>query len=121
MSKVADRLRKKRGSPVEIDGETFYVRALTLGEHRRLAEMPDHLRTPFLIGCVLCVDAGGDPELPKLASETYEQWAERIAEPVDDIPTDTIRALSEGVAALSKVPKPASILKNSDETPGSAS
>lgn len=112
MSGVLDRLRKKRGFPVEIDGETYFVRSPTIGELKRLESLEANDKTGFLMGCALCVDAGGLPEFPKDDGETDPAWASRVLDSLSDVPTQTIRALSDGVAALNKAPKLEGVLKN---------
>jgi hypothetical protein len=101
MSGVLNRLKKKRGFPVVIDGETYYVRSPTIGELRRLDVIPADLKTGFLVGCALCADAGGEPEIPK-TEDSDEAWAKRVLDELQDVPTETIRALSEGVAAIGR-------------------
>lgn len=113
MSEVLNRLKKKRGYPVVIDEETFYVRSLTIGEFKRLGEIQDDQRTGFTIGCALCSDDKGEPEIPQKDGEADSAWAERVLEELADVPSETIRALAEGVASLSKTPKASAVAKNS--------
>lgn len=131
MSKTLDNLRKRRGTSIEIDGDTFYVRALTIGESDRVTRLfpvtvphendtPEQSaerqkqhwrRTAYTIGCYLCDDLDGTPTFPRLADETAEQWADRIVKELDDIEGDKIRALSEKVVNLgnAKNGKPVSV------------
>lgn len=109
---MLSKLRKKRGSAVTIDGDTFYVRALTLGELRRVDALPPDLKTGFVVGCTLCSGLEGEPEFPKLSDEDDRQWAQRVTDELADVPTDTIRSLSESVSKLGQTPKAADVVKN---------
>jgi hypothetical protein len=104
VSSVLSRLKKKRGYPVDIDGETFHVRSLTIGELQRLDLLDADHKTGFVVGCALCSEANGEQELPRNADETDAAWADRVLAELADVPTDTIRALSDGVAAIGKTP-----------------
>lgn len=112
MSETLKKLRKKRGSAVKIDDDTFYVRVLTFGERRRVLTIPKEDSDGFVVGCYLCVDAEGTPACPINPGETDNDWAKRVTEALDDVPTDTIRHLSEAVGNLEKIPKVADIVKN---------
>lgn len=112
MSNVLERLRKKRAFPVMIDGQEFHVRTPTIGELRRLDAMTADNRTGFLVGCTLCSDASGVQEIPKQADEEDAKWAERVLDALADVPTETIRALSDGVAKISQTPTLEVVVKN---------
>jgi hypothetical protein len=112
MSETMAKLRKKRGAAVEVEGDTFHVRSLTLGELRRVDALPNEEKTGFVIGCTLCSGPDGEPEFPKQSDETDSAWAKRITEQLGDVSTDKIRLLSERVASLGKVPKTSDIVKN---------
>lgn len=112
MSKVLERLRKKHGSKVEIDGEAYYVRSLTIGELRRLDKIEADQKTGFVIGCALCSDESGEAELPKLADESDAVWSERVLGELSDVATETIRALSEGISKIGTTPKAQALIKN---------
>lgn len=112
MSGVLNRLRKKRGYPVEIEGETYHVRSLTLGELRRLEPLAAELKTGFVLGCALCSDAEGGQELPANDGEADAAWADRIGNELSDIPTQTIRELTESIAKVGTSPRVESIIKN---------
>jgi len=104
MSSVLSRLKKKRGYPVEIDSETFFVRSLTSGELQRLDNLDAGYKTGFVVGCALCCEASGQQELPKAEGESDHDWATRVLSELADVPTETIRSLSDGVAAIGKTP-----------------
>lgn len=112
MSGVLDRLKKKRGYPVDIDGETYYVRSLTVGELKRLEAVPPAQKTGFVVGCALCTEASGIAEFPQSDSESDVDWSNRVMEAISEVPTETIRALSDGVANISKTPKVETVAKN---------
>ena len=113
MSDVLDRLRKKRGFPVTIGDETFHVRSLTIGELKRLKTVADDDKTGFMVGCTLCADEGGKQAIPPLDEETDADWSKRVVDALADVPSETIRSLSEGIAALSKTPSSTAVAKNS--------
>jgi len=112
VSAVLERLRKKRGYPVTIDGETFYVRSLTIGELRRLDSLDAEAKTGFVVACALCADANGGQELPQAEGESDATWALRVLTELADVPTETIRALSDGVAKIGKTPALETVAKN---------
>lgn len=112
MSEVLNKLRKKRGSEIVINGDTFYARGLTLGELRRVDGLPNELKTGFVVGCTLFAENGTDQEFPQLPEENDIAWAERVTAELADVPTDTIREYSERVANLGKVPNQADVVKN---------
>lgn len=112
MSETFKKLRKKRGTPMELDGDTFYVRDLTLGELRRVDALAKEDKTGFVIGCALCTGVDGGPEIPQQEGETDSNWSKRVAKELEDVPTDKIRELCEGASKSVKVPKTADIVKN---------
>lgn len=112
MSKVLERLRKKRGRLVTIDSEDFYVRSLTIGELRRLDALKPDERTGFIVGCALCDGADGGQEIPKGGDEDDSQWAARVLEELADVPSETIKCLADGVAAIGKTPNLETVVKN---------
>ena len=110
-AEILIKLRKKRGYPVVIDDETFHVRSLTIGELQRLDKLDATSKTGFVVGCALCT-ARGEPEFIRSADQTDAAWAEEVIQLLDDVPTETIRQLSEGVANIGKMPTVKAILKN---------
>lgn len=112
MSDVLNKLRKKRGTDVEVNGDTFHVRGLTLGELRRIDALPNELKTGFVVGCTLFAENKVDAEFPQQPEESDAAWAGRVTEQLGDVPTDTIRELSEQVAKIGKTPKQADVVKN---------
>lgn len=112
MSDVLNRLKKKRAYPVEVDGESYFVRPLTIGELMRLDTIERESKTGFLIGCALCRDVSGEQEMPRTESESDSDWAKRVLIMIADVPTETIRALSEGVATVGRTPNIEAVAKN---------
>jgi hypothetical protein len=114
MSDVLARLKKKRGYPVTIDGELYHIRPMTIGEITRMKPLDNDSKTGFVVGCTLCDDQAGTQTIPKTgdSSETDEAWAARVLVELADVPSETIRALSESVANLSKTPSAAAVAKN---------
>ena len=112
MSNALKRLRTRRkGVPVVIDDETYFVRSLTIGELQRLDALEPEKRTGFVIGCTLC-DSDGQPEIYTDVGETDAEYSARVLIELSDVPSESIRQLSEGVAAIGKVPAMATIVKN---------
>lgn len=111
MSNVLARLSKKRAFPIVIDDETFHVRSLTIGELKRLDSIKGDNRTGFVLGCAL-VEESGQTVIPKNADETDDQWSERVLEQLSDVPTQTIKQLSDGVAQIGKTPNAVAVEKN---------
>lgn len=112
MSKVLERLKKKRGHAVPIGDETFYVRSLTVGELRRLDKIQPDERTGFIIGCALCDGEDGNQEVPRRDGEDDSQWAARVLEELADVPSESIKALADGVSAIGKPISIETIVKN---------
>jgi hypothetical protein len=96
---------------VIIDDETYFVRSLTIGELQRLDALEPEKRTGFVIGCTLC-DSDGQPEIYTDVGETDAEYSARVLMELSDVPSESIRQLSEGVAAIGKVPAMATIAKN---------
>lgn len=112
MSKVLERLRKKHGHPVTIEEETFHVRSLTIGELRRLDKLKPDERTGFIVGCSLCDGADGAQSLPRAEGEDDTAWAARVLEELSDVPSESIKALADGVSAIGKPVALETIVKN---------
>lgn len=112
MSNVLERLKKKRGSPVEIEGDTFYVRSLTIGEMKRLNELDDTAKVAFAIGCSLVNQDGSQVMPDKANGETDAEWSTRIGEQLVDVPGSTVLAINEAIARLIKPSKPEAVAKN---------
>lgn len=116
MSKVLERLRKKHGYPVEINGETFHVRSLNLGELRRLDSVSEggtaDRRTGLFYALAICADETGSPAFPKADDETDAALADRVSAELADVPMETLTAISEAVSKIGKQPKAEAVLKN---------
>jgi hypothetical protein len=115
MSDVLARLKKKRAYPVTIEGELYHIRPMTIGEITRMKPLDNDSKTGFVVGCTLCDDEAGTQTIPKKAEppESDKDWAARVLAELADVPSETIRALSEAVAALSKTPSASAVAKNS--------
>lgn len=112
MSKVLERLRKKRGTAVVIGDETFHVRSLTIGELRKLDLLSADDKTGFIVGCALCESGDGGRAIEQTPGESDADYAARVLGELSDVPTDAIRALSEGVARIGMTPKMETVIKN---------
>lgn len=109
MSGALSKLRKNRGTEVDIDGDKFQLRNMMIGELRRVDALPVELKPGFIVGCKLCTDGGDAPELPQGEGESDEEWAKRVMAEIADVSTAKITAI---VSWSSKVPKVADIVKN---------
>lgn len=105
-----DKLLKRRPKPLEIDGETYYVRPLTVREFQEAA--------------VIIKDAARYMEYATFTvakALTDENGAAVFADDKDpalaDLPLDLTYRLAEEVASLSNTGKFQAIVKNSDATP----
>jgi hypothetical protein len=112
MSETLTKLRKRRCSSVTVNGDEYFVGSLTKAEIRRYEALPGEDKTGFVMGCVLRVDAGGEREFPQEPDESDQQWAHRVGGLLEDVPTETIREISEAVSKLGTVPKAADVVKN---------
>jgi hypothetical protein len=109
MSETFKKLRKNRGAEVDIEGDKFHLRNMMIGELRRVDALSNELKPGFIVGCKLCVDAGGEPELPQREGETDQAWAERVMAEIADVSTSKITAI---VSWSSKTPTTAAVIKN---------
>lgn len=112
MSKVLERLKKKRGHSVTIGEETFYVRAMTIGEFGRSDKLAADERTGFLIGCTLCDGEGGEQAIPQLPVEDDKTFSARVLELLSDVPSETITILVNAFSAIGKPAKLETIAGN---------
>lgn len=114
MSRAIERLKKQwMPSRIEVCGEEYFIRPMTLGEISRMEKLPNELKTAFAIGCILFEDAGGEPALPRVDGETDEQRSQRIQIELCDstfIPrmTELVQASND----LQTVKKAETVLKN---------
>lgn len=116
MSKVLERLRKRRCQKVPIDGEDYYLRAMTIGEFRRsdalTASGNADARTGFIIGCILCQGEDGTQEIPKGDDEDDLTWAKRVLFELTDVPDTTVAAIIKGLSTVGKTASMEAIVKN---------
>lgn len=121
MATMLDRLRKRRCYPVALgNDEKVYCRSLTLGELQALEHLPPDLTTPFAIGCAL-VDDVGQQEIPRMIvadestgapAETNEAFARRALAALTDVPSDSIRLISEAINKINTAPPVEDLVKN---------
>lgn len=104
-----ERLLKKRPCKVEVNGEEFTVRALTIAETIQvtaLSEAGKHQESMnFILGSAMLEDDGkqmfANPEDPA----------------INDVPMDLIPGLCDKIGNLAKSKSVAALEKNSDATP----
>jgi len=111
VSNVLDRLKKKRGTSVTINDDQFRVRSLTIGELKRLDAVIGDERTGFVLGCALLAD-DDSPAVAKADSESDSDWSKRVLTALEDVPSDTIRQLSDAIGNLGKTPTAEAVRKN---------
>lgn len=112
MASVIDKLKKRRSYPITIDGETFHIRAMTLGEMKRMESIDQEKAVGFMLGSAL-VEPDTTRSFPQAEGETDEAFADRVAETLADTPSDTIRAIGDRVQKLNhSMPSQESLAKN---------
>lgn len=100
-----ERLRKRRPKAIEIDGEKFTVRALTVGEIFELEAMQaDPQRTGKIPGFVAAACLLEDDGTPLFSGPDDPG--------INDIPVDTLSEISDAVSRLSRTPSLAKTQKN---------
>lgn len=112
MSKVLDALRKRRHATATVDGETVYLRAMTLAEVRAQEKLQDIAKAGFAIGCCL-TDADGTPAFPRTLEQTDEDYAAAVLEAIGDVPQDTLQRLSQEIGNVNSAGNEEAIRKNS--------
>jgi len=105
-----DTLFKRTPKAVDLDGDTFYVRSLTLREATRVDEMNDAKQTMdvarYAVAHCLTDDAGQ----PLFADGDTD---------MDDMPLDRLVLLFEAIKEQSSPPSRKAIRKNSEAAPSS--
>lgn len=99
---VLQKCAKRRCYPVEIDGETIHVRAMTLDEIGRLQVVDKDEKTVFLLACGIVEPSGEQAVSGKQADETDSAWLKRIGPELDVIPADTALELLKNIDKVSK-------------------
>lgn len=105
MSKVCDKLTKRRAFPVKVNGETIHVRGMTRGEAKVLPGIENEgLQNVYMLGCCL-VEEDGTPSFPRKDGEPVVTWLERIEPEFDGIDAATMFEIGYGIELASKPPK----------------
>jgi hypothetical protein len=113
MSSIDSRCAKRRKYPVELDGETVFVRSLTNAERGQLAGLIDSDQvTACAIGFGLMDDAGGAGLPQAEATETLADWIARIQTLIAIWPSDTTLQLREAIAKVTTTPGVEKLIKN---------
>lgn len=102
---VVEKLRRRRRYPVEIDGETVHVRAVTDSEKRTVMPFRDEEESfGYLIGkCLLNDD--GSAVCEQQSDEDAKAFGARVLAELD-LPTDTQAQLATTILKLAAGPTP---------------
>lgn len=104
VSKFLRTLAKRRCYKFDIDGEPFYVRALTIGESREFNKIEDaDTKAAFGLGCALC-NEDATPVFERQPGEDAVAFATRITPDLEAVPQDTLILISDAVGKVSKDP-----------------
>lgn len=122
MSNAAERIKKRFARPVTArSGDTFFVRNLTIKEHRRLDAVRDAAlsddenairRNGLFYALSLCDDANASPIYPQADGETDSAWSARVIEEMADIQPEVIADLLQAIQSNERLPKNDAVAKN---------
>jgi hypothetical protein len=99
---VLQKCAKRRCYPVDVDGETVHVRAVTLDEINRVQELDNDAKTFFLLACGIVESNGEQGVSAKLANEDDVTWIKRVTPELEVIPADTAQLLLKNIDKVSK-------------------
>ena len=91
---ILTQIKKRRSYPIDINGDKVSIRALTLGELSTLDSLPLDLKPGFVIGSALLQEDGSREFVPN-EGEPPSDFSRRVTEACQDVPSDTIRLISE--------------------------
>ncbi len=110
MSKLIERIQKRKKWPVKLGEDTIYIRALVKREQREAQEVSDPiLRGYFIFGCILLED-DGSMTFTRAAGESPTDFAARVGEVMDSVPEDSQAAIANALTKAQTVPE--SLAKN---------
>lgn len=112
---VLEKLKIRQAKSVQLpNGQTVYIRTLSIGEHRRGMKLTPDEKMGYLLGCTL-VDENGTPAYPRQENETDAAFAQRVLEETDiDVPGYS--AIDAAYKALEKTPSQKVLEGNSETT-----
>lgn len=111
MSAVIDKVRKRRRWPIELDGETVYIRAMIESEHREVKDFDSDVESyGFAIGCCLLND-DGSAAISRQSGESARDFGARVLRELD-LPVDTRAQLCERIVKLATGPPVETLAKN---------
>jgi hypothetical protein len=111
MKSVLEKLLKRQAYPVEIEGETLFVRALTTGESLRVATFNETDKLVFALSRCMCGQDGSDL-FPTYDGESDANYIKRMAATVNEFPQPLTERLTTAIGKVSKVPSPEDLQKN---------
>lgn len=112
---VLEKLRIRQAKSVKLpNGETVFIRTLSIGEHRRSGKLTKDQQLGFFIGSVL-VEESGSRVYPQKDGESDAEFSERIIDETDiDLPS--VNSLMEAHKELERTPRQSVLEKNSEST-----
>lgn len=121
-SPAAERIKKRFARSVTVgSGDTFFVRSLTIKEHKRLDAVADPLATDeqnnirrngLFYALALCEDANATPIYPQKEGESDAEWSARVSDEMQDIQPEAIAALLEAIHSNGRQAKADAVIKN---------
>ena len=113
MASIEERCAKRRKYPVDLDGETVFVRSLTNAERGHLATLIDGDQvTACAIGFGLLDDAGVAALPQQTIEESLADWIARVQTLIANWPSDTMLQLREAIAKVTTTPGVEKLIKN---------
>lgn len=111
MANIFERIAKRAAHPLEIDGETIYVREPTFGECERVNALTGQQRTGLTLAFCL-VTRSGEREYPPQSGESDEALAVRVLSDMSAITPSTLNAIHAKLDTLTKPVDEEKLAKN---------
>lgn len=111
MSDSLNRLKRKRANRITVGDDVFFVRTLTIGELKQMDGISGDDKTAYVVACAL-VNEDGSQVIKRNEGESSTDYAKRALIELEDVETATIKALTDGVAAIGKPANAEAVVKN---------
>jgi len=109
---VLDKLKKRRCYSITVNDEQINVRSLSYGELARLDNVKTEVKPGFIVGCAVLED-DGSRAFSQAEGESDDDFATRVAAECPDVPSDTLRLLSDTIQKLNhSLPTQENLRKN---------